>query len=176
LTVRLNGDQRPSNRQTLTGAVTSKTRRDRSSSITLTRRRTWQLHTGPTQPHPRLLPTSRVTAQWASKETHLRPRDRRTLTAVTSSETRRDSSKHHRTDPTRRLRVTCSGDETAACSAAHSHMSPDSRIVDSAAHLCPRYPFDLAVTSPSSGRPVRRRVSCTVRCRISGRSSARGFG
>ena len=65
--------------------------------MTLTQRRTWKLHPGLTQLHPRLLTTSRMTVRSATKETHPRPTDRRTLTAVTSSETRRDRSKHHRT-------------------------------------------------------------------------------
>ena len=176
LTSRLSAHQRPTDRQALTAAVTSKRRRERSSTITRTRPRARQLHAGPTKPHPRLLPTSRVTAQWGSKETHPRPTDRRTSTEATSCATSRDSNKHHRPDPTRRLRVACSGDDTAACSAGHSHMSGDSRIVDSATHLCTRSPFDLAVASPSSRRLVRRRGSYTVRCRISGRSSTRRFG
>ena len=176
LTSRLNDYRRPTDRQTLTSAVTSTRRRDRSSTITRTRRRTWQLHAGLTQLHPRPQTASRMTAQWASKKAHPRPTDRRTLTEAMSSTTRRDSSKHHHTNTTRSQRVACSGDDTARCSAAHSHMSPDSRIVDSPRHRCPRPTFALAVTSPSSRRLVRRRGRCTVRCRLSGRSSTRGFG
>ena len=176
LTVRLNGDQRPSNRQTLTGAVTSKTRRDRSSGITLTRRRTMQLHVGPRQPHARVRTTSYMTARLACMETYPRPTDRRTSTEATSSATRRDSSKHHRTYPTRRQRVACGDDDTAACSAGRPPVSGDGRIVDWPTHLCPRSPCDLAVASPSSCRLVRRRGSYTVHCRISARSSTRGFG
>ena len=176
LTVRLNGHQRPTNRHTLTVAVTSDTRRDSSSTTTHTRRRTQQLHAGPTQSYPRPLTTSRTTARWTSKETHPRPTDRRTSTEATSSATRRDSNKHHRTDQTRRQRVACGGDDAAACSPGHSHMSGDSRIVDSPTHLCPQSTSHLVVASPSSRRLVRRRVSCTVRCRISTRSSTRGFG
>ena len=163
MTERLNDQQRPTDRQTLTAAVTCDTRRDRSNSITRTVRRTWQLHAGPTQPHPRSLTSSRMTAWWASKEAHPRPTDRRTLTEATTSATRRDSSKHHRTYPTRRLQVACGGDGTAACSAGHSHMSGDSRSVDSPSHRCPRSTFALSVVSPSSRRLLRQRCSCIVR-------------
>ena len=162
LTVRSHAHQRPTDRQTLTAAVTSTRRRDRSSAITRTVRWTWQLYAGPTQPHPRPLSTSRMTALWTSKETHPRPTDRRTSTVAASSGTRRDRSKHHRTYPTRRQRVAYSGDDPAACSAAHSHMSGDSRIVDSPSHHCPRSHYDLAVASRSSRRLVRRRGSCTA--------------
>ena len=175
LTSRLSAHQRPTDRHTLTAVVTSTRRGDRSSAITLTRRRTWQLHAGPAQPHPRPQTTRRMTARWASKEAHPLPTDRRTSTEATSSATRRDRSKHHRTDPTRLQRVACGGDDTAACSAVHSHMSPDSRIVDAPRHRCRHSPFDLAVASPSSRRLVRRRGSCTVRCRILACSSTRGF-
>ena len=175
LAARVNDHQRPTDRQTLTAAVTSESRRDRSSPITRTRRRTRQLYAGATQPHLRPLTTSRVTARLTSKEAHPLPTDRRTSTEATSSATRRDRSKHHRTDPTRLQRVACGGDDTAACSAVHSHMSPDSRIVDAPRHRCRHSPFDLAVASPSSRRLVRRRGSCTVRCRILACSSTRGF-
>jgi hypothetical protein len=163
LTARLNDHRRPMDRQTLTTVVTSTRRRDRSSTITRTRRRTWHLHAGPTHPHPRPRTTSGMTARWATKETHPRPKDRRTLTEPTPSATRRDTNKHHRTDPTRRQRVVCGGGDPVACSAAHSHMSGDSRIVDTPTHRCPRSPYDLAVVSPSSRRLVRRRDSYTVR-------------
>jgi hypothetical protein len=176
LTARLNRHQRPTDRQTLTVTVTSERRQDCSSTITLTRRRTRQLYVGPTQREPRPLTTSRMAVQWANKEVHPRPTDRRTSTEATSSATRRDRSKHHHTDPTRQQRVACGGDDPAACSAAHSHMSGDSRIVRPPSHLCPRSPYDLAVVSLSPCRLVRRRGSCIVRWRISARSLTRGFG
>ena len=155
MTARLNDHERPTDRQTLTAAVTSKRRRDRSSSITRTRRRSWQLYAGPAQPHPRPQTTIRMTEELTSKETHPRPTDRRTLTEAPSRATRRDSSKDHHTNTTRRQRVACSGDDTAACSAGHSHMSGDGRIVRPPSHRCPRSPSDLAVVSPSSHRLVR---------------------
>ena len=155
---------RPSDRQTLTAAVTCKRRQDKCRIITRTRRQTRQLHAGSAQPHPRPLTTSRMTARWATKETNQRPTDRRTSTEATSSATRRDRSKHHRTDPTRRQRIACGGDDPAACSAVHSHMFGDSRFVYTPSHRCPRSLSDLAVVSPSSRRHVRRRGSCTVRC------------
>ena len=152
---RLSDHVRPTDRQTLTAALTNTTRRDRSSTIALTRRRARQLHAGLTQPHLRPPTTSRMTAQWSRKETHQRPMNRRTSTVAMSSAARQDRSDHHRTDPTRRQRVACGEDDTAACSAAHSRMSGDSRIVDSPTHRCPRSPSDLAVVSPSSCRLVR---------------------
>ena len=92
MTACLSDHQRPMDRQTLSAAVTIKRRRDRSSNITRTRRRTWQLHAGLTQPHPRLLTTIRMTAWWTSKEVHQRPTDRRTLTDAKSNTVRRDRS------------------------------------------------------------------------------------
>ena len=175
LASRLSDHQRPTDRQTLTAAVTSKRRRDMSSTIARTRRRMRQLHAGPTQLHPRPRTVSCMTARWTSKKAHQRPTDGRTLTEATSSATRRDSSKHPRTDPTRRQRTACGGDDTPGCSAANSLMSRDSRIVDSATDRRPRSPCDLAVVSPSSRRLVQRRGSCTARSRISACSSTRGF-
>ena len=58
--------------------------------MTRTRRRTWQLHAGLTQPHPRLLTTIRMTARLTRKEAHPRPTDRRASTGVAPSATRRD--------------------------------------------------------------------------------------
>ena len=76
------------------------------------------------------------------------------------SDTSRQVQLHH-TNPTRRQRVACGGDDTAGCSAGHSHMSGDSRLVDSATHRCPRSPYDLAVISPSS-RTATRQLHCSL--------------
>ena len=92
LTARLNDHERPAGKQTLTAAVTSDTRRDGSTTIARTRRRARQLNAGPTQPHPRLLTTSRMTARWTCKEANPRPTDRRTFTEAASSATCRDRS------------------------------------------------------------------------------------
>ena len=92
MTARLNDHQRPTDRQTLTAAVTSERRQDCSSTITLTRRWTRQVHSGLTEPHPRPQTTSRMTARWVTKETHPRPTDRRMSTEATSSATRRGGS------------------------------------------------------------------------------------
>ena len=92
LTSRLNVHRRPTDGQKLTSEVTSTRRLDRSSTITRTRRRSQQLHAGPTQPHPRPLTTSRMTARRATKEANPRPTDRRTFTEAASSATCRDRS------------------------------------------------------------------------------------
>ena len=172
----MNGHQRPTDRRTLPAAETSKSRRDRSRTITRTRRRTRQLYAGPTQPYPRRLTTSHIAALWASKEVHPRPTERRSSTEATSSATRRDRNKHHRTDPSRRLREACCDDGTVACSAVHSRLSGVSRIVSSATHRRPSPPPNLAVVSPSARRLLEQQGSCTVRYRISVRSSTRGLG
>ena len=92
LNSRLNAHERPTDRQTLTSATTSKRRRDRSTTITRTRHRTPQLHAGQTQSYLRPLTTIRMTALWTSKEAHPRATGRRTLIEATSSATRRDRS------------------------------------------------------------------------------------
>jgi hypothetical protein len=122
LALRLNDHQRPTDRQTLTAAVKSESRRDRSRTMTLTRHRIWQLYAGPTQPHPRPLTTSRMTARWSSKEAHPRPTDRRTLTVSASSATRQDRRSTI-------ARTQCvDNEETQSAAAAGCTLDRDSRI------------------------------------------------
>jgi hypothetical protein len=89
LTSRMNDHRRTTDRHTLTAAVKSESRRDKSSTNKRERRRTRQLYAGQTKSHPRPQATSCMTVRWASKETHPLPMDRRSSTEATWRAARR---------------------------------------------------------------------------------------